>query len=195
MAQKIDREWVEDVTEQLERIRGRDAQKKRDTIIALVDARLNQRTDATAFRQIGTGHKITYHRSWKLDPLFAEVLSEVERLAIHWRSMQQAKYLQDTADRLAQLAPAAATVLAKAMKSEDLNIALKAAFGVLDRAGVATATKQQHQHEHTGPAGLPVGTLTSLEEWRRYQNEQKQNADGILEAFDAQAIGETAISG
>lgn len=189
---KAEAEWVEDVTEQLDQIKGKDAQKKRDTIIALVDARLNKRADSTAFRQIGTGHKITYHRSWKHDPTFASVLAEVERLATHWRNQRQARYLAEAADRLAQLAPAAATVLAKAMRSPDLNVALKAAFGVLDRAGLQTAVKQQH--EHTGPEGLPVGTLMSLEEWRRYQSDQKKGAEDILDAFDAQTIGETALS-
>lgn len=193
MAQaKIDQEWVEDVAEQLDRIKGHGAQRKRDTIIALVDARLNQRTDATAFRQVGTAHKITYHKSWKHDPTFVEVLAEVERLATHWRNMRQARHLAEAGDRLAQLTPSAVTVLAKAMKSDDLNVALKAAFGVLDRAGMQTAAKQQH--EHTGPEGLPVGTLMSLEEWRRYQAEQKKGAEDILDAFDnTQAIGETAI--
>lgn len=185
-------EWIEEAAELLQQITGRAAQKKRATIIALVEARINNRPDATAFEKTGTGHMITYHQRWKTDPTFSRVLAEVERLALHWHSLQQAKHLAATAEKLAQLAPVAADVLAEAMKSPDMVVALKAAFGVLDRAGIVTAVKQRH--EHVGPAELPVGTLMTLEEWRRYQNEQRQNADFILATFDAHAVGETEIS-
>lgn len=185
-------EWIEEAADLLGRIKGRAAQKKRETIIALVDARINNRHDATAFEKAGTGHQITYHRLWKHDPVFRDVLAEVERLASHWHNLQQARQLAVTAEKLAQLAPTAADVLAEAMRSPDMTIALKAALAVLDRAGVATAVKQRH--EHVGPAELPIGALMTLEEWRSYQNEQRKNADSILEAFDARPVGETEIS-
>lgn len=185
-------EWIEEAADLLGRITGRAAPKKRATIVALVEARINNRPDATAFDRADTGHMITYHRQWKHEPVFRDVLAEVERLALHWRNLQQARYLAATAEKLAQLAPAAADVLAEAMKSPDFAIALRAAFGVLDRAGVATAVKQKH--EHVGPAELPIGALMTLDEWRRYQNEQKQNAERIIEAFASVGVGEAEVS-
>lgn len=174
-------EWVEDVADALGRITGPNAQRKRDTIVALVAARLEKRSDNWAFKNATPGHKTTYHKTWKHDPEFAEVLAEVERLAVHWKSQIEARAMAEAASRLAMLAPVAVTVTAKALRSSDLNIALKAAFGIMDRAGLGGKVT----HEVTGPEGLPVGTLMSLDEWRRHQATRRQEAEDILMAFDA----------
>ncbi len=173
-------EWIDDVAEQLDRIKGLHAQRKRDTIVALVTARLEKRSDNWAFKQGNTANRTTYHRSWKFDPEFADVLAEVERLAIHWRNQVEARALAEAASRLSMLAPVSVTVAAKALRSQDLNIALKAAFGIMDRAGLGVKA----QVEHTGPEGMPVGTLMSLEEWRRHQATRRQEAENILAVFD-----------
>lgn len=139
-------DWADVAADELDRFQGDHVGKKRSTVIALVDARLAGRAEESVWNLPSTCSRNTWHTKWKHDPLFQDVLSNVERLARRWTDTRTIRALQEAAEKLALASPAAADRAIVLMDSEDLDVALKAAFGVLDRAGVETAPKQQQQH-------------------------------------------------
>lgn len=138
-------EWIAAAQAELARIDGDHVNKKRNTIIALVDARLAGRSEETVWHLPTTCSRNTYHAKWKHDEIFVDVLVAVERLAREWMDTRALKAIQNAAEKLQLASPAAADRAIALMDSEDLDVAIKAAFGVLDRAGVETAPKQQQQ--------------------------------------------------
>jgi hypothetical protein len=91
-------------------------------------------------------NRSTWHNKWKHDELMVSVLGNVERSARRWIDTKAARALADAAEKLALASPAAVGVAIRRMSSGDDNVALRAAFGILDRAGVETAPKQQQEH-------------------------------------------------
>lgn len=141
--------WQQDAATELARITGNQATKKRDTILALVDARISGRSENDVWRLPHTCARSTYHGKWKKDALFADVLASVTELARGARSEIALEALSDAALSLAISAPEAVKTAIHLMGSLDDTISLRAAFGILDRAGVETATKQSS--EVSGP--------------------------------------------
>jgi len=139
-------EWESIATEQLSRLENPHREKKRATVIALVDARLAGRTEESVWNQPQTCSRNTYHSSWKKDPVFSEVLDTVYRLARDWHDTRSVRELARAAERLALASPAAVAKVIERLGSDDEAIILRAAFGILDRAGVETATKQNIDH-------------------------------------------------
>lgn len=131
----------------LERLDGlQHEQKRRQTILALVDARLAGRSEETVWDRPETCARSTWHEKWKRDPLMLDVLASVERAARRWTDTRTLRALAEASERLQLASPAAADKAIALLLSEDDRVALQAAFGVLDRAGVETAPKQQQQH-------------------------------------------------
>lgn len=140
-------EWIEVATEQLSRLDNPHREKKRATIIALVDARLAGRTEESVWNQPQTCSRNTYHSKWKRDPVFADVLDNVYHMARDWNDGRSVRALAEAAERLALASPAAVTKIIQRLGSEDEAIVLRAAFGILDRAGVETAAKVDVRNE------------------------------------------------
>lgn len=140
-------DWVDAVASELDRLDGQlHANKKRNTVLALVDIRLSGGSEESVWTRPTTCNRSTWHLKWKRDPLLMDVLGNVERLARRWTDTRTIRALQEAAEKLMLASPAAAGKAIALMLSEDDAVALRAAFGVLDRAGVETAPKQQQQH-------------------------------------------------
>ena len=134
-------EWLQAADNELDRLRDPHRDKKRATILALVDARLAGRSEETVWGRPDTCSRNTYHTKWKLDPVFAEVLLRVTALARQWQEGRTLRALAAAAERLALAAPVAVARLVERMSSADEAIVLRAAVAILDRAGVETAAK------------------------------------------------------
>jgi hypothetical protein len=133
--------WIEVAALALAGLQPPHVEKKRATIIALVDARLAGRPEDSVWKTAGVCNRSTYHLKWKQQPDFADALAKVARLAQEWRDTRTLRALQAAAERLALAAPLAVARAEKLLDSDDEGIRLKAAFGILDRAGVETAGK------------------------------------------------------
>lgn len=140
-------DWTEAAMADLDRLNGfQHEQKRRQTILALVDARLAGRTEETVWDRPETCARSTWHEKWKREPLMQDVLNAVDRAARRWTDTRTLRALAEASERLQLASPAAAGKAISLMLSDDDRVALQAAFGVLDRAGVETAPKQQQQH-------------------------------------------------
>jgi hypothetical protein len=135
-------EWVTAARSELDRLTGTNAAKKRATIIALVDARLAGTPETAVFGRKDTCSRNIYHSKWKHDPDFALSLENITRIAREWHDGRALRALELAAERLALAAPVAAGRLVSLMQDQNSAVALRAAVGILDRAGKQTAAKQ-----------------------------------------------------
>ncbi|MGV8953687.1 MAG: hypothetical protein ACOH2M_21495 [Cypionkella sp.] len=116
--------------------------KKRATIVALVDARLAGTTEEAVWLRADTCSRTVYHNKWKIDPVFAETLASVTKLANDWHNGRAARALGEAAERLALASPAAVGKLIDLLRrTQDEAMVLRTAVAILDRAGVETAVK------------------------------------------------------
>lgn len=140
-------DWADAVMADLARLDGLEHEHKRkQTILALVDARLAGRSEETIWERPETCSRSTWHGKWKKQPIMQDVLASVDRAARRWSDTKAIRALADASERLQLASPAAAGKAISLMLSQDDRVALQAAFGVLDRAGVETAPKTQQEH-------------------------------------------------
>lgn len=135
--------WKQTIREQLSRLNGlQHERKKKDTLIALIDANMSGKSEETVWEREDTCARSTWHEKWKRDPLIAEVLERARRLAHDWRDGLAANTLAEAAELLALESYASVEKAAYLRdKSGDDRVQLQAAFGILDRAGALTAAK------------------------------------------------------
>ena len=133
--------WLVNAQLLLDSLQGQHAKKKRETITALLAARLAGRSDESVWKLRQTCSRSIFHEKWKHDPVFSRVLAELERLTMEWRSQYALRSLRRAAEELAFASPAAVEQAVAKLTSADPNVSLKAAFGILDRAGMDTAVK------------------------------------------------------
>ena len=135
--------WKQTIREQLSRLNGlQHERKKKDTLIALIDANMSGKSEETVWEREDTCARSTWHEKWKRDPLIAEVLERARRLAHDWRDGLAANTLAEAAELLALESYASVEKAAHLRdKSDDDRVQLQAAFGILDRAGALTAAK------------------------------------------------------
>lgn len=134
-------EWEFQAAAELDRLPNPHAAKKRATILALVDARIAGRPEETVWSLPDTCSRTVYQTKWKRDPVFGEVLERVTSLARTWKDGQGLRALAQAAERLALASPVAVARAIAMLQSSDEQVVLRAAFGILDRAGVETAAK------------------------------------------------------
>lgn len=134
-------DWTDRAAQALEPLRGTHLVKKRATVMALVDARLAGRSEESVWRLPEVCNRSTYHSKWKHDPVFAAVLDEVTQLAREWKDTRAMDALRESAEQLALATPEAVAVAIRLLSDPDGHVQLRAAFGILDRAGFETATK------------------------------------------------------
>lgn len=152
---------------------------KRNTIIALIDARIAGRSEESVWSRPDTCHRSTYHgkhagRGWKNDPLFADVLAQCWQIAAGHRERQKINAIALAADRLAMLAPAAVDRLAALLATTDENVAIKAIKETLDRAGMETASKS-----------TTAVTGQSLEQWQAQAEDRRADAAATIAEYEA----------
>ena len=70
-------DWADVVADELDRFQGDHANKKRSTVIALVDARMAGKAEETVWNLPLTCSRNTWHTKWKHDPLFQDILANV----------------------------------------------------------------------------------------------------------------------
>ena len=141
--------WKQTIREQLSRLNGlQHERKKKDTLIALIDANMSGKSEETVWEREDTCARSTWHEKWKRDPLIAEVLERARRLAHDWRDGLAANTLAEAAELLALESYASVEKAAYLRdKSDDDRVQLQAAFGILDRADIKTATKVDVRNE------------------------------------------------
>lgn len=137
-------EWMEAAEKIFANLQPPHLEKKRATVLALVDARLSQQSEETVWRRPDCCSRNTWHSKWKHDPVIVATVDAVQKLATGWRDAKMLQALQDAAEKLALASPLAAMVAAQKLMSGDDKVALRAAFGILDRADFSTATKASH---------------------------------------------------
>lgn len=136
-------DWKARAAAALARLNGEQwADKKKATILALVDAHLAGQSEESIWGRPETCSRNTYHAKWKHDELFAAVLAEVDSLARDWRDNRRLYALEEAAEALALASPDSVRRLVAIMQqAEDLTNSRLAATAILDRAGVETAAK------------------------------------------------------
>lgn len=167
-------DWVSAANAELRRLEGQQHyHKMRNTVLALVDARLAGRSEETVFEREDSCSRNTYHAKWKRQALFAEVLASVEGIAREWKDTEELRALREAARLMALASPGAAGKVIQQLSSGDGNLVLRAAFGILDRAGKETASKSSVQVDVTAD-----DLAAAREEARRYREERM--GSGVL---------------
>lgn len=135
--------WKSVLFAELARLNGEQHErKKKDTVIAIIDANMSGKSEETVWGREDTCARSTWHDKWKKDPLIADVLERARRLAHTWRDNLAATTLAEAAELLALESYASVQTAAQLRdESEDDRVRLQAAFGILDRADIKTATK------------------------------------------------------
>ncbi len=156
--------WIPVAVAELAKLDEPHREKKRATIIALVDAALAGSSEEMLWdrdRHPETCSRTIYHNKWKKDPTFAGVLQAVLKLAQTWQDTQELRALATAARRLRLASPDAADQLVSIATTGQVRRVFKSAAGVdevllapaaaaevlrattavLDRAGMETASK------------------------------------------------------
>ena len=141
--------WLEAGLSELERIQNPERNKKINTLIALIDARLAGQSDASAFKRADTVSRNIWYEKWSKDESIRDVLNKLELIARSVHDERAIRTMAAAASRIQLASAAAAGKAISLMSSSDEAIALRASFGILDRAGVETATKNSVAHDGT----------------------------------------------
>lgn len=155
--QLVDRaDWKRQAEQHLARFRPPHVDKKRATVLALVEARLAGVSEETVWGRPETCSRSIYHGKWRREPLFSDVLEHVTGLAREWQSGLRLASLEAAAERLALFAPDAVDTLIQLLDERyEPRDRRQAAVALLDRADVKTALK--------GFVALDVTTLSDEE--------------------------------
>lgn len=120
-------------------------EKMINTIVALIDARLSGKPETVVFDREDVCSKTTYYTKWRDDPDFVAALDEATQLAYDWKDGWAMSRIRLAAEKLQVAAPdmtdIAIAIAKRAFLANDDAAALRAVFGVLDRADVKTAVK------------------------------------------------------
>lgn len=129
--------WESEVIRVLDRLKDGASRKKRSAILAVVTARTSgislTQLWASPDRPCSEG---AYYRWMEEDPIFKEVLEEVERLAFAYMDRESLENLRAAKRSLATAARAAGDELFNLLASDDPKIRLAAANSILDRAAL-----------------------------------------------------------
>lgn len=154
--------WKNAIFAELARLNGEQHErKKKDTLIAIIDANMSGKSEETVWGREDTCARSTWHDKWKKDPLIFDVLERARRVAHSWRDNLAATTLAEAAELLALESYASVQTAAHLRdESEDDRVRLQAAFGILDRADIKTATKvdmrSEVHHELDGDTAASV---------------------------------------
>ena len=158
-----EQEWVTTAEAALAGLAGPHLAKKRATIIALVDAHLAGKSEESVWRLPEACSRRIYHQKWKFEPTFIAALAAVDGLARDWKDSRALRALQQAAERLALASPVAAAKAIALLAAADQRVQLQAAFGILDRAGMETASKSSVAAEVKQDVEFNLGKLDDAE--------------------------------
>ena len=141
--------WKKAIFAELARLNGmQHERKKKDTLIAIIDANMSGNSEETVWGRGDTCARSTWHDKWKKDPIIADVLERARRLAHDWRDGLAANTLAEAAELLALQSYASVEEMVRLRdKSGDDRVRLQASTGILDRAGALTAAKLDVRNE------------------------------------------------
>ena len=120
---------------------GPHVEKKKATILAIVDAKLSGQPIERVFERADTCTRTIWHTKWKHDPAIGGLVETIYTAASRWRDDKGLRAMLLAQERLALASPLAVTRILERLGSDDEAIILRAAFGILDRAGLETASK------------------------------------------------------
>lgn len=176
------RRWdsITSVTDVLNEITGAHAEKKKATILALVQARLNNQTARSVFADPAYCNESTYHKKWKHDPVFARVFDYVMSAATTLVNAEELIFMVEARRYVQRRTPQAAKVLIKTLDDERSDVALKAAIETLkitktfDPDGPAVVINNNVEATADANQGM------TFDEWEAAAAESREDAD---EAF------------
>ena len=137
-------DWIGAATAQLDRLRDeRHYGKMRATIIALVGARLAGESEETVWepRRAETCSQQVYQSKWKKAAAVCGCVGAGDGAGARVCRWASVAARQQAAERPALASPVAVATAVGELRSDDPAIRLRAAFGILDRAGIETAPK------------------------------------------------------
>lgn len=116
-----------------------------DTLTAIIERRINgQSWDTKDFwGQVNTCSRATFNKWKKQDPIFVATLDAAWEIARQYRAETAAAAIDDAVLSLQLATPQFVAQVIKIANSSDEGIALRAAFGGLDRASTLTAKKSE----------------------------------------------------
>lgn len=163
-------DWLDSALAHLDKMTAVDAaneaydstviQKRRNTVLALVEARINGTPEEDVWKRKDTCTRRIYHQKWKVEPLFAETLAAVTSGA---RTAKAKTALENALYKLQVSTETAVDRAIELIQSRDEQVALRASFGLLDRADIKTAAKSSTSIEGEIPiAVVPPGLLEKL---------------------------------
>lgn len=164
-------DWLAPVTAELKRIKGRHAQKKRTTLLKLVEAELFSRKMNWADTAVCT-HSIWYGK-WQHDPLMQEVREKVYEL-IADSQMQEAATAVHRASMILKMGSvtAAQKLVDLADGAESESTQRLAAKDVLNMASAETAEKGRGLNLNADQLAILLADADrELEEWTENQPE------------------------
>lgn len=135
-------DWRKAIKSQLLRL---SSPKQMDTVTAIIERRiLGQSWDTEEFWQRpDTCARATFNKWKKYDPDFTNILDAAWGIAREYRAESAAAAIDEAVLTLQLSTPLFVERVIKIAKSHDETIALRAAFGGLDRASSLTATKSE----------------------------------------------------
>lgn len=156
-------DWMEAVGDALDGLSGPHLQKKRNTILGLVDARLSGIPEERVFERPDTCSRTIWHTKWKHNPDIAGRLERIYQAALRWQNERGLRALMQAQERLALASPIAVEKLIERLAtSEDENVTIRAAIAILDRAGVQTALKSSSEIDMRSVRELSDEELTAI---------------------------------
>lgn len=155
-------DWEATAAAELARLQNPYATKKRATILALVDARLAGTSEESVWKRPECCSRSVYHEKWKKDLIFADVLKNVTELAVDWKSEEGIRALREASRRLSLASPVVVSRMIDLITTGQIEFkdrnghtlrtayaqipeVVRAAFGILDRAGVVTTQKSSSE--------------------------------------------------
>lgn len=166
-------DWIAAAQAELGRLANPHREKKRATVIALVDARVSGHSEETIWdrqRFPDVCARSVYHGKWKKNALFMEVLANVTALAQAWKDGEELRSIELAARKLRLAAPVVADQLVsvattgRVRRVQDAGAGprvvyedaaageiLRATLALLDRAGMETATKTDARIDDGSP--------------------------------------------
>jgi hypothetical protein len=175
-----------EIVEALARFGGAHAEKKRQTVLALVEAELAGEPEEKVWKRPDTCSRSTYHARWKKNTQFTRTLALVRDIARKYAAAQPAAAMI-RARRTMQLGTApAADRTVRELDSEDGNIALKAAKIIID------ATKLFDDEQPSDPnyaivinnSASAAAGYVSLDEWIARQAAAQRQAEAAEDLLD-----------
>ena len=166
-------DWIVAAKSELDRLGEPHREKKRATVIALVDARLSGQSEELVWdraRYPNVCARSVYHGKWKKNVLFMDVLAKVTELAQGWKDGEELRAVQAAVRKLRLATPAVADQLVSVATlgrvrrvidegngpsvvytlAQSAEV-IRAAVALLDRAGMETAAKTDARIDDGAP--------------------------------------------